>query len=137
MTVAKVASAEDAEIVARKGRSCIKDKAHRFFADSSLQVAEDLRAAPRPALGPARPGIKNLWAGNRCRPGPGRDQIEDKSQDGIQNRVQDRIRDRVQDRGWDRVQDRIRDRIEDRVRDQSQDQVQDRVQDRVQDQSWD
>lgn len=39
MTVAKVASAEDAEIVARKGRSCIKDKAHRFFADSSLQVA--------------------------------------------------------------------------------------------------
>lgn len=40
MTVAQVASAEDAEIVARKGGSCIKDRAHRFFADSSLQVAE-------------------------------------------------------------------------------------------------
>lgn len=37
MTVAKVASAEDAEIACKEN---IKDRAHRFFADSSLPVAE-------------------------------------------------------------------------------------------------
>lgn len=40
MTVAKVASAEDAEITGKEGRELLKDRARRFFADSSLLVAE-------------------------------------------------------------------------------------------------
>lgn len=40
MTVAKVASAEDAETAGKEGRELLKDRARRFFADSSLLAAE-------------------------------------------------------------------------------------------------